>query len=137
MTIDFSDILTSIAVPPLWWHEDVPRYVPFHPKWVSIHAREAILLRSACQSCGAIYASSICGYTEELEIAEQIGRGALPGFDPPLALRHCGENFTSSLTLRVLEYWRKDNTLREWRRMTEFEVDLPDADEFPTLRTEE
>jgi hypothetical protein len=133
MATNYSDITAGIATPPLWWHGDVPRYVPFHPRWVSIHATEVAYIKSRCQVCGQEYNSVVEGFTDIYERAESItGNASLPGWDPPLALSHCEYAFTSSVPIVVLEYWRRTRSDPQWVRLQEFEIAL--RDEYGQLR---
>jgi hypothetical protein len=126
---DYSDITSPIDEAPAWWDGNVPHYAPFHPGLMTnaSEAFEVALVRGACQICGVEYLSTVCGYTAAFERAAGISESRwLPGWDPPLALKHLGDcdggPFMSSNPLAVSEYWRRKGS--EWCRTPEFEFIL-------------
>lgn len=131
MLRSYSDIRKLMWVDPQWWDDNgVPRYCEFDPKHLDIYARQAALLRIACQSCGREFEAAVSfKRTAPLEpdIAEAIRSGWIHYGDPP-NIGCCPAGPTMNcLDLAVLEFWEREDF--EWVRRPELEIDLPDAEE--------
>jgi hypothetical protein len=127
MYIEYSDLLSRIAEPPIWWMYGVPRYEPFTPQDMGVHEYEVALVHTECQQCQTRYdvgvragryartLRNLIAYENQLDIG-----------DPPNACRYLGINCGSgatmgSLQVAVLEYWVKDwveegKRIPKWRR---------------------
>lgn len=140
MNHSYEDIRSRINEPPQWFDESaVPRYVPFEPDHLSnIYAREAALVEIACQACATRFKVAFSRCT--MDDVREIGAGRKPRLladaitektihygDPPNV--HCcaaGPTMNSD-PLRVLEYWRRDDTTdHEWSRNQALEIDVSD-----------
>lgn len=137
---DYEDIRSRIAEPPQWFDESaVPRYVEFAPDHLSnIYAREAALVEIACQACQKRFkvAFSRCTMDDVREriagreprlLADAITAKAIHYGDPPnVGCCPAGPTMNSD-PLRVLEYWRRDDTVDyEWSRNPALEIDVSD-----------
>jgi len=114
----YSDIISRIKDPPLWWDEKgVPRYDPFHPYDLNcIYISEAVLFLIRCQACGKQFevaaTSHILHDTESLAL--DIVEHRLHYGDPP-NIGCCAAGPTmSSEPIVVLQFWRKEHG--EWRQ---------------------
>lgn len=136
-----------------------PRYAPHHPSLGPVYADEVVLLEIACQACGmrfqvqmtqaklheqvmaTVWARHFGIDNEKIPpaweghtLAAQVRDGIIHYGDPP---RHCHRDDVPCCAgdtmdcddLRVLEFWRRDRGVREWVRVPELEVALPDAAE--------
>ena len=129
MHCDYSDIRNLIKNPPCWWDENsVPRYCDFRPECVAdIYADEAALVEIACQACEhkfevAFSRSREQGWNPSAFLYEQIEKKAIHYLDPPnIGCCEVGPAM-SSVPKRVLQYWSRLNTSREWRRDRRFEI---------------
>jgi hypothetical protein len=142
MNCDYEDIRRRIPFDPQWFDESaVPRYITFGPAEVSnIYAREAALVEIACQSCQrhfhvAFSRSSMDDVRDQVRgrpsrlLADIIKEKTIHYGDPP-NIRCCPAGPTmNSDPLRVLEYWRRDETTdHEWRRDQSLEIDVSDEE---------
>jgi hypothetical protein len=147
MLTDYEDITSRITDKPKWHDSNgTPRYNNFHPRDVpDIYAREAMLFRIECQSCGQAFdvADQWKPWIDDLkpmsvwvEETHSWNYG-----DPP---RHCFEDnhncvagdTMTSIERVVLEFWKND---REWVRVPELEgIPLDDdLDEGPLDQVQE
>lgn len=138
MNHHYNDIRSRIAEPPRWFDENgVPRYDDFSPRDVAnIYAREAVLVRIACQGCGARFDVAFsrdrigwkCGKMVELPpLADSIRDGSLHYGDPP-NIGCCPAGPTMNCDdLRVLEYWRRSKSGFDWDRDGALERPLADG----------
>lgn len=130
---------------PLWYDENgVPRYCRHHPHASpDIYAREVVLLRIACQGCGAKFDVQMTWGPMDLfklrpddpagphdpatpALANAIRNGQIHYGDPPNA-GCCASGPTMNCNdLRVLEYWRQSKSYK-WERDTALEIILPDG----------
>jgi hypothetical protein len=138
----YTDIISRIAEPPLWFDENaVPRFEPFSPDLIAdIYADEACLLQIACQACGRAFDVCISwGLRDRAEahvakrrvetLADLIRRGAVHYGDPP-NVECCPAGPTmNSEPRRVLQYWkRSDSDMFAWSRDAALEIDIPDEE---------
>jgi hypothetical protein len=121
---DYRDIRERIAEPPGWWDEaGVPRYGAFAPvKIWNVYAREVALMKIACQACGTLFEVALSSGRAP-EIADAIRSNELHYGDPPNTGCCVGGDTMNSTPLRVLGYWRRDQTTGfEWQRDRSLEV---------------
>lgn len=128
MYIRYDDILSRIIEKPVWWLDGVPRFEPFRPNDLDVHAGEALLVHVRCQSCLmdyhlGLWNPQIAGarsFRERLSQHRHIGLG-----DPPNAC--CGVGATMTVEeVAVLEFWEfKGN---RWVRVPELERGLWTSD---------
>lgn len=133
MHLKYHDILRRACGRPLWWLDGVPRYEPFSPDVAG--TIEIALVQIICQSCGTRYDVAIrptppfyhelrdvLAYTNSLEVG-----------DPPFACHELGATecsagyCTSSLAIKVLEFWWRTGPVAEWQRDQSLERMLADA----------
>jgi hypothetical protein len=126
MLFDYSDIWGRISEKPLWWFEGVPRYEPFHPRWLG--GIEAALVQSKCQQCRADFFVGVCSPRHpHLSLKETMMRGnTLWLSDPPRVFCCQGGHAMTSLAIQVLQFWSRDGI--EWIRLPELERELSDAE---------
>jgi hypothetical protein len=143
MNHDYDDIRSKIAERPQWFDENaVPRYVVFAPDHLSnIYAREGALVEIACQACQTRFKVAFSRDTMDDVRARMGGReprlladfitGKTIHYGDPPNVRCCpGGPTMNSDPLRVIEYWRRDDsTNHEWQRNTALEIDVS---EFPS-----
>lgn len=128
---DYNDIRSLIPFPPKWFDEvAVPRYCDFSPQAVTdIYADEAALVEIACQMCEHRFYVAFSrnrgdGWNVSSMLWQQIEKQAIDYLDPPnIGCCPSGPTMTSN-SLRVLEYWSRLNTSRDWRRDARFEIGL-------------
>lgn len=138
MNTCYSDILSRIPEPPLWWDEyAVPRYCTFAPDEVAnIYAKYVVLALITCQGCGIEYQVAFSqgtldrylGKDEDGKIRlaplleEQVRGRTLHYGDPPNT-GCCGAGATmNSEPRRVLEFWKREDF--EWECVPELEVGI-------------
>lgn len=130
MNQNFSDIISRVGSPPLWWGVNgVPRWCEFHPSHTtSIYAGEVVLLEVACQGCGTQFPCEVTW--------DPYSRGWNDGIIPPLSqniqdihygdppnVGCCGPGPTmSSIPLRILQFWIRVGGI--WIRREEREIPL-------------
>lgn len=133
MYIEYDDILTRVSDQPVWWLNGLPRYDPFRPDDVGVYSREVALVQTECQDCRTRYdvaveprryfadLRTLVAYTTALDVG-----------DPPNArhagISRCTGSTMNSLEIRILEYWRKDDVVRGWKRDPGLECLLVDAE---------
>lgn len=140
MNCDYKDIRSRIPEQPSWFDEGaVPRYSAFAPHELSnIYAREGALVVIACQACQtrfrvAFSRSSMDDVRDQAAgrpsrlLADIIKTGEIHYGDPPnTGCCPAGPTMNSD-PLRVLEYWRRDETTgHEWKRDAALEIDVSD-----------
>jgi hypothetical protein len=142
MHLKYHDILRHASGRPLWWLDGVPRYEPFSPDVAGTF--EIALVQTACQGCGTRYDVSVrprpplfhklrnvLAYTNSLEVG-----------DPPFACHELGATqcsagyCTSSLEIKILEFWWRTGIRAEWQRDKRLERLLVDANGNGTGETE-
>lgn len=126
MHADYSDIRSRIAEAPLWFDEvGAPRYAPFTP-WLiaNIHAREAVLAHTRCQSCGVEFKVALSWADEpNTTLAAQIPANQVhPGDPPNIGCCPRGPSMSSE-SLAVLEYWARE-VPGDWQRNPSLERPL-------------
>lgn len=126
MPFDYSDIWDRISTSPLWWFEGIPRYEPFHPKWLD--GSEAALIHSRCQMCGTDFMVGLCSpYPPHKSLSEEIEKyGTIWLSNPPKVWCCQAGPSTSSTAVQVLQFWKR-GTGEEygiWRRVPELEKKL-------------
>lgn len=120
----YTDITERIAEPPLWWDESgVPRYCDFAADRVAnVYAREAVLFEIACQACGREFRVALSS-GKAPSIADAIRSHELHYGDPPNVGCCVAGHTMNSVPLRVLQYWRRDQTTGfAWERDRSLEV---------------
>ncbi len=133
MNHHYADILSRIPEEPLWFDEHaVPRYEPFTPDSVAnVYADECVLLLIACQRCGHQFKVAVASSRHQIcarpgpkrTLAEAIRAGEVGWGDPP-NVNCCPAGPTmSSDTLKILEYWRRDE-LADWQRDSSLQLDF-------------
>jgi hypothetical protein len=129
MNCSYAEIIDAMGEPK-WWNEyAAPRYVEFSPRHVAnIYADYCALVLIACQACGHEYQVAFSGAEfNDRDLASLIRSGAIHYGDPPNFCCHGGATMNCE-DLRVLEYWtRKTNVFREWKRLPNLEIVLPDG----------
>ena len=132
MNHHYKDIRDKLG-PPQWFDEyAVPRYCDFSPEEVAnIYAKEVALVLIACQSCRHLFKVAMSWPFDLLKsgdtLEESIEDGSLWYCDPP-NIQCCPAGPTmTSVTHRVLEFWRKEYNPYQWVRVAELEIDLYDA----------
>lgn len=138
----YRDIRDRIPEDPIWFDEHaVPRYAPFSPGLCAdVYAKEAVLLRILCQSCGyPMDVAVTCGYKYAIKLGwwkreQELIEAAIKGTylvkeiqentihygDPPYHACPGGGETMNCVDVAVLQYWR--NTALEWQRFPEYEV---------------
>lgn len=124
----YADILSRIPEPPLWFDEcAVPRYVPFAPnQCANIYAKEAVLVRIACQGCQQTFdvAFTSAAASEKIPpksdgtpllLRDYIAHKELHYGDPPNVECCAAGASMNSVPQTVLEYWVKPIALGEGR----------------------
>jgi hypothetical protein len=117
----YSDILSRIKEPPLWFDENaVPRWCKFEPsKLANIYAREAALGVVRCQACHHEFHVVISCTRYEQQLSSLVANRQLHYGDPPnIGCCDVGLSMNSEF-LRVLEFWSRPNF--DWIRVPEFE----------------
>ena len=129
MLPDYRDILDSAGRPPDWWtHHGVPRFARFTPRMLGVYDEYAILAEIACHSCDQRFligegwrrfeVSPTEIHTHSLiEMA-----GAWTFGDPPRhedGQRRCAGETMSSVEMRIVEAWERDDL--DWVRHPELE----------------
>lgn len=131
MYIEYDDIVSRIAEPPLWWLEGVPRYEPFHHQALCVYAQEALLVHIRCQICSKDFEIGLYDprpystptFRALLNTRREIGVG-----DPPNACCFPGSSM-GAVEVAVLQFWERPPNQREWRRVPELERGLWTSDE--------
>lgn len=120
---------------PLWWDEcGVPRYVEFHPTQCNnIYANEAALLDIACQECHRRFLAAETHGPQQImdktpSLTEQVKGGLIHYGDPPNANCCPAGPTMNCLDLHVVQFWsRRLMEGRDWTRVPDLEIMLPDA----------
>jgi hypothetical protein len=154
MNHHYNDITSRIAESPKWYDENaVPRYCDFSPREVAdIYCDEVALVEISCQACGThflvAFSSDYSHYAyrqydrffkyglskEEIDakmkaldrhpLAKSIQNKSIHYGDPPNT-GCCPAGATMNCEdLRVCEYWRRSESIFDWERLKEFEIDL-------------
>lgn len=136
MNCDYEDIRSLTDQKPAWFDENaVPRYCEFEPgRIANIYADECALVKIKCQVCATpfkvVFSRSrydlldIVRGKDRPMLYELIESKELFYGDPPnIGCCAAGPTMTSD-TIRVIEYWSRLNTLREWRRDPRFEIEI-------------
>lgn len=118
----YSDILSRIKDPPLWFDENaIPRWCKFEPRELAnIYAREAVLGVVRCQACHReFHVAMSCTRYEEHQLSSLAADRQLHYGDPP-NVECCDVGLSmNSEFLRVLEFWSKHKF--NWTRVPELE----------------
>lgn len=127
----YTDITSKLG-DPIWWDENaVPRYCPFSPEAAAnIYAREVALVEIQCQMCGHQFPVAFSWSSLETlhnvqipPISERIIKKELCYRDPPNYCCNSGA-CTTSVPLRVLEFWKYGKSASDWTRLNDLEVAL-------------
>lgn len=121
MKQNYDDIISRISEAPKWFDEHgTPRYDEFRPWLVgNIYAREVVLALICCPHCRRIFMIAISAEHEDdkLPLASRIAEKELWYRDPPNVGCCASGPSTNSVTLQVVEYWKRDRDSRTgWRR---------------------
>jgi len=135
MRPDYADIRALTDREPLWFTiGGVPRYAPFHPRMLGVYDRSAVLVRIACQSCGAemligdgavaltLYRVSK-GEVSEITI-ERFAANWSCG-DPPRHDCPGGGETMSADEVEIVEAWERVDF--DWQRRTDLEGEIADG----------
>lgn len=131
MRAEYTDIRSRIPDAPRWFDEaGVPRYDPFTPNTLAnAYAREAALVEILCQECRAGFVVSMSQPTQGgSNLADEITRQVLNYGDPP-NVGCCPTGYaTTTVPVRVLEYWRRNTagTEPDWVRDPALEMAVSD-----------
>jgi len=133
MLESYTDIRVRISEEPKWHDENgVPRYETFHPRQCpDVYADQAVLFEIACQQCDAKYsvARTWSRVTNRgcLRMDNLVRDKRLHYGDPPCWACPSGASMTS-WSLRVIQFWTRENPPRDWRRVPDLEgLELEDA----------
>jgi hypothetical protein len=118
----FSDILQRISEAPTWWDSNgTPRFGEFHPESCpNVYATEVALLRIACQGCGRLF-------DVELHADPYLGKRLSDSpteiyYNDPPNVGCCLVGPTmSSISLHVVQFWKRNRTSGAWFRVHEHE----------------
>ncbi len=128
MRAKYADIRSRIPEAPIWYDEaGVPRYALFDPKIVAnAYAREAALMSVLCQECRTPFIVSLSQAGQGgRDLADEIERKIVNYGDPP-NVGCCPTGYaTTTVPLRVLEFWRRQSD-GEFVRKPELEIDVGD-----------
>lgn len=117
MRAHYHDILSRMPTPPEWFDENgVPRYEAFSPRLgADIYAHTCALLEIECQACREKFLAAISWHSWRFEMDLEYG-------DPP-NIECCPSGPTmTSIPLRVVEWWEREDG--EWFRRPEREVEI-------------
>ena len=131
MLRSYDDIHSRIADPIRWWDDNgVPRYCDFSPEKCGVYDDVVALVEVGCQACMKRFRVAV---TFDGESRRQVGEQyALPTIgnigsfayrDPPSHFHGtdgCVGNTMTSESIRVLEFWQRDQ--QDWIRHPEFEI---------------
>jgi hypothetical protein len=129
---DYSDILSRIAEPPLWWFNGVPRYEPFAPRNLSVGPEENALVLVACQGCDRQFVVGIepNAWTGG-SMLKTLANGDFNVGDPPRHLSpdglRCAGETMGTVPLAVLQAWRWEIDGLEFVRQPQFEGPLSES----------
>ena len=135
MNHHYKDIRDKLGIPQWFDEHAVPRYKEFHPTIVAnIYAKEVALVLIACQSCSHPFKVAMSWPFDLLQsgdtLEESIEVGELWYSDPP-NIQCCPAGPTmTSITHKVLEFWRLDYNPYRWIRIPSLEIDLYDPSEW-------
>ncbi|WP_315798390.1 MULTISPECIES: hypothetical protein [unclassified Bradyrhizobium] len=129
MRISYRDIESRIAEPPAWFHDGVPRYLPFGPRELSVYNCVSVLARVACQVCNRPFLVGIVPKSQDVqELANDPGVLNNLSDDPPFHDHEAGQCDGLAMTwiLRELvEVWARGPQGGDFVRRHEFERTLP------------
>lgn len=141
MLRNYHDIRSRIRDPILWRDDNgVPRYCEFRPQECGVYDVVVALVEVGCQACMEPFRVAV---TFDQPSRQRLGdRYTLPtagnigsfryGDPPSHGIEGCAGNTMNSESIRVLEFWQRDQL--EWVRRPEFEVYIGEQDhEGPTL----
>ena len=128
MLRDYDDIKTRLGE-PLWWDDNgVPRYDAFKPDMCGVYDRMVALVEIACQDCGLKFNVAITYdpvYSFRPFNSAPSKKELFYG-DPPI--HGCiGDTMTTD-TIRVIEYWIKNEKSFNWERKTDQEGIIDEKD---------
>lgn len=139
MNCSYEEIIEAMGEPK-WWNEvAAPRYLEFEPQHIeNIYADDCCLALIECQGCGhpfkvAFSSSATYEFLDNRRpLSEVVQDGSLHFGDPP-NIGCCAAGPTMNcMDIKVLEYWSRRNSkdfFREWERLPDLEVLLPDHPE--------
>ena len=118
----FEDITSKLGTPE-WWDEcRVPRYCDFDPKLVNdIYAKEVVFSEVLCQQCGHLFKVAISTNS----LSKYSLKDGVPCYGDPPNFQHHRECYAgttmTSIMQKVIEFWERDGTTNEFKRLKEFE----------------
>ncbi|WP_315720964.1 MULTISPECIES: hypothetical protein [unclassified Bradyrhizobium] len=128
MRISYYDIESKIAELPAWFHDGVPRYLPFGPRKLSIYNDVSVLARVACQACNRPFLVGIIPKSQDVqELATDLGVLNNLSDDPPFHDHQTGQCDGLAMTWilqELVEVWARSPG-GDFVRRHEFERILP------------
>lgn len=137
MNQHYADILALTTMDPRWWDERaVPRFCRFSPDATArIYAEQVALLLIRCQNCGrefpvAMSWDALDGYRRMVQpLDRRIRENSIHYGDPPNALCCPAGPTMNSISVRVVEFWRRGRERYERDPSLEVEIHDPDDDD--------
>lgn len=111
MNRSWQDLYALTDEPPLWYgHEGVPRWCPF-VEGLGVYWRWAVLVRIACQACGArfpvgVEVDAMDVVMLEFKSVEQVIEHASSSWGDPPAHRCVGDTMSSDF-VGVMQVWKR------------------------------
>jgi hypothetical protein len=135
MRPDYADIRSLTDREPLWFTVGgVPRYAPFRPDMLGVYDRSAVLVKVACQSCGAemLVGDGAAAFTlhrlargEVFEVTIERFASRWTCGDPPRHDCPGGGETMSAEELEIVEAWEQVDF--DWKRRPDLEGVFEDA----------
>jgi hypothetical protein len=131
MRISYHDIQSKIAELPAWFHDGVPRYLPFGPRELSVYNDVSVLARVACQVCDRPFLVGIVPKSQDVhELATDLGVLNNLSDDPPFHGHDNNSGQCDGLAMtwilqELVEVWARSPQGGDFVRRHEFERTLP------------
>jgi hypothetical protein len=125
MYINYEDITDRIADSPQWWLNGVPRYGAFSPGQVDVYAREVALLLVEGQYPEGRFQVGVFSPSVDFRFgfrSHLLAYGDIDSGDPPNYKDRATPHMSTS-TIRVLQYWKRDDRYT-WHRDSMLEMRL-------------